>query len=231
VVTAVGTLDASTYLPLRDAIVKAALEEPATVIVVIDELEIPAQSALAVFTSARWLVSTWPEVPIVLVHRSEGTRAAIVTNGVSRSVPVYPTVAAALTDPARTPYRRRARASLPAERKSLKRSRDLVVEWLTAWSQAELIPVAKVVATTLIENVLLHTDSCPSMRLETDGTTVTIAVADDSRTPPSMPEAPLSGGLPPSGLRIVSALCRRWGNSPTPTGKTVWAMLGPENRL
>jgi hypothetical protein len=26
-------------------------------------------------------------------------------------------------------------------------------------------------------------------------------------------------------------MCRMWGNSPTPTGKTVWAVIGPENRL
>lgn len=230
VITPSGTLDASTYLSLRDVIVKAALEEPAVVIVVIDELEIPARSALAVFTSARWLVGTWPEVPIVLVQGRESARKAIVGNRVSRYVPVYPTLEAALTDPARTPARRRARAELSARPHSLQRSRDLVVEWLTVWSQGELIPVAKVVATTLVENVLLHTDSCPAMRLETDGTTVTIAVADASRAPPSM-SGPHIVGRPPSGLRIVSALCRAWGYSPTPTGKTVWARLGPENRL
>ncbi|WP_370646928.1 STAS domain-containing protein [Mycobacterium sp. IDR2000157661] len=230
VLTAVGTLDASTYLILRDDIMKAALDEPAAVIIVIDQLEVPAESAFAVFTSARWLVGTWPEVPIVLVHGRESVRRAIVRNGVSRYVPVYPTLAAALTDPARTPVRRRARVELSAQPGSLKRSRDLIVEWLTVWSQAELIPAAKVVATTLVENVLLHTDSCPAMRLETDGTTVTIAVSDANRAPPSMPEAQFAG-RPPSGLRIVSALCRAWGCSPTPTGKTVWARLGPENRL
>jgi hypothetical protein len=35
----------------------------------------------------------------------------------------------------------------------------------------------------------------------------------------------------PSGLKIVGALCRAWGNAPTPTGKTVWAVIGPENKL
>jgi len=35
----------------------------------------------------------------------------------------------------------------------------------------------------------------------------------------------------PSGLRVVAALCRAWGNSPTSTGKTVWAVIGPENQL
>jgi anti-anti-sigma factor len=230
VLTVAGTLDAASYRPLRDSIIKAALDEPAAVIVDIDALDIHADSALAVFTSARWHVGTWPEVPIVLVCAHEAVRRAIVRNGVARYVPVHATVSAALCEPARTPARRRARANLPARPASLKRCRDLVTEWLTAWSQDELISAAKVIATTFVENVLLHTDSPPAIRLETDGTTVTIAVEDASRAPPSMPET-LPGCAPASGLRIVSALCRTWGSSPTPSGKTVWAILGPENAL
>jgi hypothetical protein len=34
-----------------------------------------------------------------------------------------------------------------------------------------------------------------------------------------------------SGVAIVAALCREWGNAPTPTGKMVWAAIGPENEL
>jgi anti-anti-sigma factor len=230
VLTVTGRLDASTYLLLRDTIVKAALDEPEEVIVDISGLEICADSALAVFTSARWQVSRWPEVPIVLVSEHDAIRRAIVRNGVSRYVPVYATVVNALSEPNRTPLRRRVRAHLPAELASLKRGRDLVTEQLTAWSQDELIPVAKVIVTALIENALTHTDSAPSLRVETDGTTVTVAVEDTGRGVPSVLES-RPGRAPPSGLRIVAALCRTWGNSPTPAGKTVWATVGPENRL
>lgn len=34
-----------------------------------------------------------------------------------------------------------------------------------------------------------------------------------------------------SGLAIVAALSRSWGSTPTANGKTVWAVLGSENRL
>lgn len=230
VLAASGALDASTYLRLRDTIVKAALEEPDAVIVDISGLSICTESVLAVFTSARWLVGKWPEVPVALVCDRPLVRSAIARNGVSRYVPVYSTVQTALADVGHTPYRRRARATLPADLMSLRRSRELVTEWLTAWSQPELIPVAKVIVTAFVENVLQHTDSEPSMRLETDGTTVTVAVEDSSRALASVHE-PQSGCEPPSGLKIVSALCRAWGNSPTPSGKAIWAILGPENRL
>jgi hypothetical protein len=233
VLTAHGVLDTTTYQSLRDMIIKAALEVPAAVIVDISELVYPAESALAVFTSARWHVGRWPEVPIFLVCGHRAGRDAITRNGVARYVPVFPGVdsatAALSTDiPARR--RRRARAHLPAEVSSLRRSRQLVNEWLTAWSQTDLIPAAKVVVTEFVENVLQHTDSPPQVRLECDGTAVTVAVEDASHTVPALNEYSTAGQIP-SGLSLVAAMCRMWGNAPTSTGKTVWAVIGPENRL
>jgi hypothetical protein len=233
VLTAQGVLDSTTYLGLRDTIIKVALDEPLAVIVDVGELLVPAPSAWVVFTSARWHVGRWPEVPIMLVCERDAGRDAIARNGVARYVPVYPTVPAAiesLSHSAPQRHRRRARANLPAKLSSLRRSRELVTEWLTAWSQDDLIPVAKVVVTALVENVLEHTDSPPAVRLETDGVTVTVAVEDSSRGPVVLREDPKVSGIP-SGLRVVAALCRMWGTAPTPAGKTVWAVMGPENRL
>jgi anti-anti-sigma factor len=230
VLTATGALDATTYLLLRDRIIKAALDEPQSVIVDIGRLTIGTESALAVFTSAQWHVGRWPETPIALVSEHDAVRRAIARNGVARYVPVYATVQDALAHAGHAPHRRRARADLPAKLTSLRRGRDLVSAWLTAWSQPDLIAVSKIIVTAFLENVLQHTDSAPNIRLETDGTTVTIAVEDDSRAPPSVRESQQPGN-PPSGLKIVAALCRTWGNSPTPAGKTVWATVGPENRL
>ncbi|MEV3902531.1 STAS domain-containing protein [Mycobacterium sp. NPDC050551] len=232
VLTPDGVLDTTTYLPLRDSIIKAALDEPRAVIVDIAHLDVPAQTALAVFTSARWHVQRWPEVPIALVCEHADSRDAVVKNGVARYVPVYPTVdeaLQALSGPAR-PYRRRARTELPADVSSLRRSRDLVALWLTAWSHQDLVPVAKVVVTVLIENVLAHTDGPADLRVETDGTAVTVAVADASHVPPGLREDP-AADPGPSGLQVVAALSRMWGTAPTPTGKTVWAVVGSENRL
>ncbi|SEH65276.1 hypothetical protein SAMN04489835_2488 [Mycolicibacterium rutilum] len=228
-----GVLDSSTYRPLRDAIIKAALEEPHGVIVDVADLQVPAESALAVFTSARWHVDRWPEVPIVLVSESAHDRSALARNGVTRYVPVHPTLSgalAAVTGEPATSVRRRARAVLLAEAASLQRTRELIAQWLTAWSMPELIPTAKVVATTLVENVLRHTESCPTLRLEAKDATVTVAVTDADPRPAGVRES-VAAYAQPSGLQIVAALCRAWGNTPNTSGKVVWAVLGPENTL
>jgi hypothetical protein len=228
-----GVLDSSTYRSLRDRIIKAALDEPEAVIVDVSDLRVPAESAWAVFTSARWHVGIWPEVPIMLVCAHLAGRSALTRNGISRYVPVYASLGAAfeaVSCVAAAPLRRRARATLPAEMATLRRARELVTDWLTAWSQTELVPVTKVVVTTLIENVLQHTADSPGLRLEFNGSAVTVAVEDTSHAPAILREAPGPSQVP-SGLRIVAALCRAWGNAPTSSGKTVWAVVGPENRL
>ena len=227
-----GILDSTSYLSLRDTVIKAALAEPAAVIIDVTDLIVPATSAWAVFTSARWHVGTWPEIPIVLVSASAAVRDALRRNGVTRYVPVYPTAEDAALGTAHHGIqgRRRARGALRADISSLAHSRQLVEGWLSAWKLDELIPVTKIVATSLVENVLQHTASAPIIRLETDGVTVTVAVEDESHHLAELAEAS-DGTQMPSGLRFVAALSRVWGNAPTSSGKTVWAVLGPENRL
>ncbi|WP_082680900.1 sulfate transporter [Mycolicibacterium novocastrense] len=232
-VRARGVLDSRTYRPLRDMIIKTALEEPRAVIVDISDLEVPAESALAVFTSARWHVGRWPEIPILLVCEHQALRWALARNGVTRYVPSYDSMQAAIdavADGTTVQVRHRARAELPRTVASLQRARELVVEWLTAWSAPELIPTTKVVATTLVENVLQHTEGRPGLRIESKDSTVTVAVSDASKQPAG-PREDFAHSPTPWGLRIVAALCRAWGNAPDTAGKTVWAVIGPENAL
>jgi anti-anti-sigma regulatory factor len=226
VLTVEGVLDAGNSAPLRDSITKATLEKPSAVIVDISALRVPEESTLSAFISARWQLETQPDVPIVLVCE------AVTRSGVVRFMPVYSTEKAAMKALDRLTRRpvRRADAELPANLTSLRESRRLVREWLTAWSQSAHIPVALVVVNVFVENVLEHTGSVPLMRIETDGATATIAVSDDSSTPALRLPSP-GTGIDVSGLAIVDALSRAWGSTPTSTGKTVWAVIGPENQL
>jgi len=227
-----GVLDGSTYLKLRDAIIKAALEEPQAVLVDVTALDVPASSAWSVFTSARWHVSTWPDVPIVLVCRHIGRRRTIESTSVTRYVPVHATVEGALAAVVGgRRARRRARTELPASLASLRKAREFVAEWLAEWSHHELIPVATVIVNVFVENVLQHTANDPVLILEDNNKVVYISVQDENCTPAARHEDPYHGGERVSGLAIVASVCRAWGSTPTPSGKTVWAAIGPENRL
>ena len=230
--TVEGVLDSSTYLQLRDAIVAAALDEPQAVLVDVNGLDVPASSAWAVFTSARWLVNTWPGIPIHLVCGNAGRRALIARNGVTRYVPVHPTA-----EDARSAVSERQRAvlrastALPAALASLRTAREFVAQRLAEWFYEDLVPVATVVVNVFVENVLQHTPDAMTLVLETDGTSISISVQDSSSTPAARHEDPHRGGERVSGLAIVASVCRAWGSTRTPSGKTVWAVIGPENRL
>jgi hypothetical protein len=180
----------------------------------------------------RWQMHTRPAVLIVVVCADRAARAAITRSGVARFMPVYATENGAVRALARLTSRtvRHFDAELPANLTSLRESRRLVREWLSAWSQSALIPVALVVVNVFVENVLEHTGSVPMMRVETDGTTATIAVSDGSSTPAVRLPSP-DKGIDVSGLAIVDALSRAWGSTPTSSGKAVWAVIGPENQL
>jgi anti-anti-sigma factor len=234
VLTVAGVLDAATYRSMRDAIIKAALDEPSAVVVDVNELSVPSESAWSVLTSARWHVSTWPDVPILLVCAQPERRRAIARVGVARYVPVHPSRASALDAVAGRPLRgrrRRASSQLPADAVSIGLARASITDWLTAWSQDDLIPVACTVATIFVENVLAHTGCAPVLIVETCQDTVTVAVEDGSHLPATRHEDARRGAEIVSGLAIVAALCRVWGSIPTASGKTVWATVGRDSRL
>lgn len=230
--TVSGTLDSSTYRQVRDSVIKAALAEPPMVIVDVSGLRAPSDSAWTALTSARWHVSTWPDVPVVLVCDHRAGRKAIRRSGVTRWVPVHPDTAAAVRAvPAPHRLRRRATAQLTADRTSLERTRELLAQWLIRWEHSDLITTAATVATVFVENVLQHTGSRPTLALEAFDSRITVAVSDGSAKPAARQEDSRSGAHTVSGLAIVAALSRSWGSTPTANGKTVWAVLGSENRL
>lgn len=228
-----GVLDSSTYRSVRDGVIKAALDEPRAVVVDVNRLTVPSASAWTVFTSARWHVSTWPDVPIVLVCDQPRVWQEIAAGGVARYVPVHSSREGALQAlrGQGLQLRRRARSELPATRVSVGLARAMVTDWLHRWEVGDLAPVAATMATVFVENVLEHTESAPALIVENHRQTVTVAVEDCSTQLPGRHEDADRGAEIVSGLAIVAALSRAWGATPTSTGKTVWAMVGRESAL
>jgi hypothetical protein len=100
-------------------------------------------------------------------------------NGTTRYVPLCATVKLALSELSvdiEQRYRRRARALIPAGRAGIGRCRELTAQWLSEWSRMDFIHVASLVAAELVEAALSATDTEFVLRLETDGSTVSVAV-------------------------------------------------------
>lgn len=231
VLTVEGVLDATTYLPLREAIVKAALDEPCVVIIDITWLTVREDPAWAVFTSARWQIAEWPDVRIGLVSAHDQDRKNLHRNGITRYVPLFTTVELALSElsvDAQQRYRRRARASVPAQQSSIRRCRELTAQWLAEWSRTDFTHVASLVAAELVEAALAATDCEFALRVETDGSTVSVAVQHVGIANPARRK---SFGDKISGLDLVAGNSRAWGTYTTLSGNTIWAVVGPENRF
>ncbi len=230
-VSMAGTLDSWTYRDVRDSVIKAALDQHDAVVVDVCDLVVPAMSAWAAFTSARWHVSVWPDVPVILISADEAARASINRSGVTRYVPLVADETEAVAAIGVGDFRRRARKELNTSPTSVGAGRRFVTECLVAWSRNDVILTASAVVSVLVENVLIHTRSQPSVTVEAAGDHVTIAVSDDDPRAAVRHESADNSAHTVSGLAVVAALTRAWGCIPTAGGKTVWALIGPENRL
>jgi len=106
-----GVLNARTYQQVRDSVMKAAVDEATAVIVDINDLEVRDDQSWAVFTSVRWHLQQWPEVPIASVAGDPAVRKRLADRSVARYVPVYDTliVASDALGGGQCRYRRRAR--------------------------------------------------------------------------------------------------------------------------
>ncbi len=226
-----GVLNAQTYQRVRDSVVKLAIDRSTAVIVDINDLEVRDDQSWAVFTSARWHVQQWPEVPIALVSGDPGVRTRLTDLLVARYVPVYDTLAAAseAVGGGKCRYRHRAREQFDKYPSSVNAALFFVHDHLVAWSMRDKIPVASTVVTVFAENALSYTADGFDVRLEGTSEEIVVAVSDSSTASAMRRERPR--GSSPAGLDIVSALCRRWGSAPTSAGKTVWARIGPGDTI
>ncbi|GGG25624.1 sulfate transporter [Rhodococcoides trifolii] len=228
-----GVLDASTYLQVRSLVVKASTDSVTAVVVDIDGVAAPSGSAWAVLTSSSWLIRQWPGIPLLIVSSSADRRAELVRNGVTRYVTVHPTLGCALAsvvdERERTSTRLRARFAAPRATPIVAVARREVMHTLNEWGREDYVTCAACVATVLVHNVLRHTDSDLDLRVEAHNDVVTVAVHDGNPAPATIHEAVGPAAPRVSGLAVVSALTRSWGNVCSDVGKTVWAVIGPEN--
>lgn len=111
---------------------------------------------------------------------------------------------------------------LPEEPKAAGQARNLVRAQLTAWDLADedLITTTELLVSELVGNVVRHATGPVRLRMLRSRALI-CEVSDGSPTTPHIRHTSVTdeGGR---GLRLVSALCRRWGTRHTRTGKSIW---------
>ncbi|MFG2147829.1 ATP-binding protein [Streptomyces sp. NPDC048696] len=121
------------------------------------------------------------------------------------------------------------RAKLKATPSVVSTARHALSAHLTDWSLRETSPAAELILSELLTNAIVHTTS-PDVTVEVThtGSTLHLAVTDDSPTPLPEPHAPTASEEHGRGLTLVAALADEWGTAGPGTGKSgksVWAKL------
>lgn len=112
---------------------------------------------------------------------------------------------------------------------SVAEARQFVAEFLERWQMAGVADKAKLVASELAANAVLHarrTAFRVTVRRLSD-TWVRIEVVDLSRVLP-VQGAPGTDEVHGLGLALVDIASRCWGADPLPWGKRVWAEVGED---
>ncbi|WP_162603877.1 ATP-binding protein [Streptomyces sp. CS014] len=120
----------------------------------------------------------------------------------------------------------RYRGTYPRKATSPTRARNDAAAAVGAWGLDVLSDTVQILVSEMVTNALVHT-STPRIGMTLTRTgphTVRVAVTDNASTvcAGAEPDEDDENGR---GLLLIEALASRWGQTPTPGGKQVWAEL------
>jgi len=107
---------------------------------------------------------------------------------------------------------------------SVPAARHFVVDVLRSWGHGDLCPDAALIVSELATNALRHASSPFRAVVDRRRGGLRVGVEDATVTPLERRDAALDD-VSGRGVDIVEALSARWGYSPLPGGKIVWAEL------
>ncbi|QKW23959.1 ATP-binding protein [Kitasatospora sp. NA04385] len=122
------------------------------------------------------------------------------------------------------PGGQRRRLVMDRQRKPVTRAREFTRGALADWSWPGTDDIVLLVA-ELVANAVLHAGGPQDFVLHATDTRLRVEVTDSSQSTP-VPREPHQPGTPGGhGLHIVRTISDRWGATPLPSGKTVWAEI------
>jgi anti-anti-sigma regulatory factor len=205
VVSPRGRLDLSTHVGLRDALLKAAADNPAALIVDADGLEVSSDVFLTLFAVVAGRIGDWPGIPLLLVATTPVQQTLLQAAPVRRVAPVHDSVRAALRAcTVLVPYRYR-RIHLPSSALSIVRARLFTTDVALAWDLPDMLDDVNQVVAELGRNVVQHAHTQMWIRLTERSGTLRVSVRNQC---PVLPQH-IAGGL-----EHVGRLSTQWGHNP-----------------
>jgi anti-sigma regulatory factor (Ser/Thr protein kinase) len=120
--------------------------------------------------------------------------------------------------------------TLPAELSSISDARRFLRRSLAAWGVDDYELGGPQVLTELATNAALHARSAYTVHLVLEADALLVEVTDSS---PALPQHRNYGpdATTGRGIALVAALSTAWGVESSPTGKTVWCRVAPDDVL
>jgi anti-sigma regulatory factor (Ser/Thr protein kinase) len=226
VVKPAGVLEVATAPQLRTYLLKTVADQPAAVIVLLQELALAHAFTLSLFATVARQSAEWSGVPLILVIGArESPEVQRQSKLMARFMPVVADLATALTSINSPPARQLTRLRLACDPHSGGVARRFVASACELWRCEEVSEDAVAIVSELVGNVVRHAGTEADLRLELRRELLTVAVTDGNPRFPIVrpPSTTRENGL---GLGIVTALSTAWGANPTSAGgKVVWATL------
>jgi anti-anti-sigma regulatory factor len=221
-----GELGLGEAAGLRVQLLKCLAEQPEALLLDLSRMTLSDPLALTVFGAVRRQAARWPGTPMLICAPAPPVDALL--RGASfRSLPVFPTVAAARTHAGHQRQTMLVLADdlLPVSG-AARQARNLATDACARWDLPDLVAPASLIASELVSNVVDHAHTMMTVNLTLLRRHLQIAVRDGDTTAP-VPHTAEPGAISPRGrgLMLVAATARAWGWLPTSNGKVVWASL------
>jgi anti-sigma regulatory factor (Ser/Thr protein kinase) len=142
-------------------------------------------------------------------------------------IDVFDSVARASAALRRDRHPRSFRLTLPADATAAMQARKVVEHACQSWRQDQLAGAAQIVVNELVCNAVRHGQPPLELSISRRKRHLHIRVADGADETPALLGPAHVGTGRGLGLLLVEALTEAWGCHQTPTGKIVWAVLGP----
>jgi anti-sigma regulatory factor (Ser/Thr protein kinase) len=154
-----------------------------------------------------------------------GSRLADVNAVCARHSSVAPPHSYVSGDDLGEPATTLSRVFLPVP-ESIAAVRRFVSRILGRWREPDLVADATLISSELATNAILHARSPFRVSVDRSVGVICISVQDAAGGLAEQQEVPAEA-LNGRGMAIVEALSRRWGCDNLPSGKVVWAEIGP----